>query len=577
MPSSRSLLRELSARPDPDRTLALLSQLSRVKLPAAQLSEYHELLLFYKAHPRSRQMREFCEQELLRFHGRVRALNKYEYAKLDQSGIVGTRLYYPYDEPMAEWLRGRCGEQIDVDWDAYDARDDDPLGSWLPLLMERTEGDALDSSELSTRALIAAARGTRNSLEWILERFGAVFPDRNLRQELYNPMQIALAMTLTPPGPSRTLWDDGEPNKLFLWDPEAARPTKSRSRPKGSDAKFDLVREIKRPIRIPAPVSPQRGRELLDLVMGTLLVRLRELYPCTHGNPAEVYDIPLERGIRIIWFFMTPGMRLPLEAGWGCLILKNNVPIGYGAGGMVAEQSEISINIFDTFRGGEAAWLYAQYARICYHWCRAPWLVTRKWQLGGEGNYEGIESGSYWFYDKLGFCSTAAKLRKLADAERRKIVRPQGSRSRLSRTAKKGYRSPVSVLNRLAEADMVMSMHGRPASEYEETPLERAGLAATRVIAQQFGAKRKGLETRVLKTMKDRFGLSFEGWTKDERSRFAQISLIMLAIPGFERWPVAERRKLFALARAKGSLREADYAKRIPENPKFWKAIRRLK
>ena len=124
---------------------------------------------------------------------------------------------------------------------------------------------------------------------------------------------------------------------------------------------------------------------------------------------------------------------------------------------------------------------------------------------------------------------------------------------------------------------MVMSMHGRPASEYEETPLERAGLAATRVIAQQFGAKRKGLETRVLKTMKDRFGLSFEGWTKDERSRFAQISLIMLAIPGFERWPVAERRKLFALARAKGSLREADYAKLIPENPKFWKAIRRLK
>jgi hypothetical protein len=552
MPSPRLLLRNLQDRPDAIRTLALLQDLARVTMNAQDLQKYHEQLLFYKAYPRSPELRAFCEQELSRFAQRVRKLGKSERLDLLQSGIAGSLICYPYDEPMAKWLLDQLGNHVDVDWEGYAEKDDDPIGGCLSLLMEPAEQDAVDARDLSARDIIDAARGDQTALAWLLERFRTALPDRNVRAEIYNPMQIPLAVKLTPEGPSRTRLDDGAPNQLFLWDPAAAR------------AGFDLVRETRRPLRIPRPVSRKRAQEILDLVYGSLLTRYRELYPATHCNLDEVYDIRLERGIRVLFFFMQPEYRLPLEAGWGCLLLKNNVPIGYGAGGMVAEQSEISINIFDTFRGGEAAWLYAQYARICYQWCRAPWLVTRKWQLGGEGNDEGIESGSFWFYDKLGFRSVDPRLRRLADSERKKIA------------ARKGYRCPESVLRKLAEADVVFSLQGRPASEYREFPAGAAGLAATGVIAKQFGGKRRGLQARVLQEMRQRFKLSYAGWSRDEKARFAQMSLFVLALPKVESWSAGDRRKLFAMCRAKGSSHEADYVRGMPENLKFFSALRKL-
>ncbi len=552
MASPRTLFRDLSARPDAGRTLSLLTELSRAKLSPKGLLAYHEQLLFYKAYPRSGELRVFAERELGQFAKRVKRLKQSDRDELMQTGVVGSTIRYPYDEPMAAWLLKQLERHVDFDWDAYDEKVDDPLAGYLPLFMETAEHDALDSGDLTTRDLIEAAHGERTALAWLLERFRAALPDRNVRQQIYNSMNLALRLELIPEGPSRTLLDDGPPEKLFVWDPEAAR------------AKFDWVREVQRPLRIPKPVSRKRAHEFLDLVLGSLLTRYRELYPATHCHLDEVYDIPLERGIRVIFFFMTPEKRLPLEAGWGCLLLKNNVPIGYGAGGMVAEQSEISINVFDTFRGGEAAWLYAQYARICYQWCRAPWLVTRKWQLGGDGNDEGIESGSFWFYDKMGFRSVDPKLRKLADQERKKIA------------SRKGYRCPEHALRKLAEADVVFNLHGRPASEYKEFPVANAGLAATRVITEQFGGKRAGLEARVLQTMKQRFGLSYAGWSKAEKVRFAQMSLFILALPKVEAWSASDQRKLFALARAKGSAQEADYVRLIPENRKFWEALRKV-
>jgi hypothetical protein len=552
MPSPTSLLRALKRRPSPEETLGILQELSRARLRPEELLRYHEILLFYKAYPRSPEIRRFCDLELNRFIARIRKLRKREFEELDQTSVVGTRIRYPYDEPMARWLLRQLNGHVDFDWETYEQKADDPLAAYIHLLMEPSAADAVDSPDFSTRDLIEAARGSQTTPAWLLNRFGVAFPDPHVRQEIYNGMNLPLTMALVPPGPSRTLLDDGPPRKLSVWKAEAGK------------VKFDLMAEIRRPIRIPPPVSPKRGRELLDLVYGTLLIRLRELYPATHANLSEIYDIPLERGIRIIWFFMKPEMRLPLEAGWGCLILRNNVPIGYGAGGMVADQSEISINIYDTFRGGEAAWLYSQYARICYQWCRAPWLVTRKWQLGGDGNEEGIESGSYWFYDKLGFRSVDPKLRRLAHEERRKII------------AQPGYRSPIRVLRRLAQADMVLSLTGHPAEDYRDFPLGQIGLAAARVAAGQFGGTGKDLDARVLKEMKRRFGVSYEGWTRDEKTRFAQMSLIVLALPNVERFTAGERRMFLKLGRAKGFPREADYAALMPYNRKFFEELRKL-
>ncbi len=550
MTSSRTLFKELAGKPGAGRTLEILQDLSSRPLRAKELLLLHEALLFYKAYPRSKEIRRFCEIELQGFYARARSLDEDERQLLDQSGVVGSRLFYGYDDSTTRWLISRQTGQMDLDWEAYDDLDSDPLATHLPAFLSPAEQDATDDQTLSVQEIVDAARGSQSALEWVLERFEAVYSE-STRADFYNPLQLPLKLELIPEGPSRTLVDDGQPGQLFLWDPEAAR------------AKFDLVKEVLKPLKLPQPLPRKKGEYYLNFAHAVLLIRLRELYPMTHGNPEEVYDIPLERGVRVIWWFMKPDIRLPLEAGWACILLKNNVPIGYGAGGILADRNEISINIFDTFRGGEAAWLYAQYARICHSLCPAPWLTTRKWQLGGEGNEEGLVSGSYWFYDKLGFRSTDSQLRRLADGERKKIA------------MKKGYRTPKRVLRKLAEADVVLSLEGHSAAEYSEYPLGAASMLTMQVIARQFNGNREKLIPQVLRELHTRFGLETENWTHHEKNRGALMAILCFAIPDFGKWSESQKKSVFEMCRLKGSHAEADYARGMRGNLKFFEVIRR--
>ncbi len=551
MPSFRALLSELDRRPDPTRTRELLATLCA--LPALHpraLLALHERLLFARAYPRSRAIYDLCTGELEGFAARVAALDEDGREELAQTGVAGTRITYPYDLPMARWLISRLREHIEIDWDTYEERETDPLGELLPLLLSKSEQDALDDVEISTRTLVEAARpASQTALSWLLERLETV-GDVALQQKVYNDLELALDVELAPSGsPARTTWDDGAPARLFLWDPVRAR------------APFDLRAEVKRPLRLPPPVAPARGRELLELCWGTLLPRLRELYPAIHGNPAEVYDIGLECGVRVILWFMDTAHRLPLEAGWGILLLKNHVPIGYGAGAMLADRAEIAINVFDTFRGGEAAWLYAQYARIFYAVSKVPWLVTRKYQVGYE-NEEGLGSGSFWFYDKLGFRSVDPEIRVLADVERAHIRKEPG------------YRSPKRVLRKLSEADVVLSLEGQNAGKYREFPLGAAGLAAAQSIATQFAGERNGLETRVLRVLKERLGWQAAGLTAAEKAAVAQMGLLVLNLKKIDNWPRCELAQLFEFCRLKGSPRETDYARAFATQRRFFTELR---
>jgi len=552
MPSPRTLIREFTARPDARRSLELLNKLAGMPLSARDLHAVHELLLFHKAYPLSEEMYDFCAKTLALLPKRIQQFDEESLAELDQSGMAGTRIFYPYDYETTRWLQKRLKYRVDVDWEAYEDRDDDPLADALPKLISRAEGDVLDTESLSTQDFVraACAPGKQTTLAWILDGFARAF-GAGMRETLYNEMQLMLSVTLEKSGPSRTLLDDGRPERVFVWEPQAAR------------APFDLVKEATRPLELPPPLDEKRGRALLDLALGTLLPRLRELYPLTHANPAEVYDIALERGIRIVVWFMVPEFRLPLEAGWGLLLLKNNVPIGYGAGGMLGQRSEIAINVFDTFRGGEAAWLYSQYARVFHAFCRAPWLVTRRYQVGYE-NEEGIASGAYWFWDKLGFRSVDKDIRKLADVERKKIARV------------KGYRTPRRELKKLAEADVAFSLEGTNVADYSEYPLGKVGLLATRTIAKRFGGERKGLEARALRALADAYGVSTVNFSSAEKSALAQMGLLILAIPDFGSWTTQERARVFELARLKGSAHEADYARAMAGNGRFFGALTKL-
>ena len=102
------------------------------------------------------------------------------------------------------------------------------------------------------------------------------------------------------------------------------------------------------------------------------------------------------------------------------MIYKNGVPIGYFEGITLFERMESGFNLYYTFRDGETAWLYARMLNVFHHFTGARAFSLDPYQIGHE-NEEGIESGAFWFYRKLGFRPTRKDILQLALKEEEKI------------------------------------------------------------------------------------------------------------------------------------------------------------
>ncbi len=128
-----------------------------------------------------------------------------------------------------------------------------------------------------------------------------------------------------------------------------------------------------------------------------------------------------------------PERRLLLESVYGFLTLKNGVPVGYVLVSALFGSSEIAYNVFETFRGGESGRIYGKVLALTRQLFGPDVFTIFPYQLGGYGNPEALESGAWWFYQKLGFRPRAPHVVALmergagADAGR---TRGTGRRSR---------------------------------------------------------------------------------------------------------------------------------------------------
>ncbi len=541
--SAKTLLKKLSERPGAEESLELLRALATTTHSAKTLEAFHDQLLFYKAYPVSDGVRRFCDKELAHFHERITA----DLADaLIQSGIAGTKLYYAFDYANAKYMQKQLGGFADLDWEDYEAKDHDPLASMLWLLLENAEADACDSETLTVREILQRAAGYRTVLSMLLNRFEQTFPEQ-VADTLYNDASLMLDMTLIPDGPSRTTTALPRPKDLWIWSPENAK------------LKLNFAEEIARPLEIPAPATTKRGQELLNIVHGTLTVRSREYFGAAHGNPAEMYEIHLERGGTLLVWFMQPQWRLPQEAGWGFLMLKNGVPISYGGGGMHPARLEIALNLFDTFRGGEAAWIYASLVRAARAFCPAPWVIARKYQIGYE-NKEALASGAYWFYDKLGLRPTTPAGRKLAESERKKIART------------KGYRSPITALKKLSDADIVLGVHDQDPALYREYPLDEVGMLAAQKLSE-FGPRDANFHKRLLKAVEERLGFALPAMPAFEKHWVGQHGAWLLSLDETKSWSNDQKATWLAMARGKGGAHEADYLKNAAKLSGYFDAL----
>jgi hypothetical protein len=207
----------------------------------------------------------------------------------------------------------------------------------------------------------------------------------------------------------------------------------------------------------------KEGERALDLAREASTVRYRELYGFTHGDAAHVYEAALGRGVQVFLIGLPAEKRLPLRAYHAAMIYKNGVPVGYFEGLSLFERMESGFNLYYTFRDGETAWLYARILNLMHHFAGVKSFAIDPYQIGYE-NEEGIESGAFWFYRKLGFRPTQRDVLRLVEKEEQKIA------------TRKDYRTPARTLRKLAESPMIFEMDQSKAGDWDGFAVRKIGL-----------------------------------------------------------------------------------------------------
>jgi hypothetical protein len=239
--------------------------------------------------------------------------------------------------------------------------------------------------------------------------------------------------------------------------------------------------------------------------------------------------------------------------------LRNGVPIGYVQFDVLFGNAEVSYNTFETFRGGEAGFVFCRLLSACRHVFGVTSFSIEPYQLGA-GNEEGIASGAWWFYARFGFRPENPAVLRLARAELAKRARDPR------------YRSNRGVLTRLAAAHMFW--RGDAKQPAIVTPQAAIGFALAHRLAAQAGGDREAAVDACEERAARRFGVtSTRNVTAGERFWWRRWAPLLDALPGVHRWSPAERRTTVDVVFAKGGRRESEYARLFDAHPRLPAAV----
>jgi hypothetical protein len=554
-------------------TRSLLDRLSRRRITDPQsLLRLHEALLFLRAFPQSSSLLPKIENLLDTFHLRVEKLraagtDMSAFDDFDTSGLAGTTMQDTLNFEAARWLVHRIPRNVEIAWDDYQGEDqaERAMGATWPRFIPLLEEDADVEANIPWRRWLDAARGREPDLEFVVCQFGQLPLTHRARAELYESLRIPIRWRLENLKLSRTRNWIRPRQFYFHTEPLIAR------------SQVSLAHELANPFPRLTKLSPREGDKVLRLVREVMLVRYRELYGTTLGDPRSVVRADLGRGVMIHLWNLPPARRLPLRAYVAGFTLKNGVPINYIEAIGLCEWIEVGFNTFYTYRQGETAWIYAQALRSVCAFTGATTISIYPYQIG-QNNDEALDSGAFWFYRKLGFRCGRADLEQLAGREEQRIA------------ANPRYRTSRKTLKRLAEAHMFYEVVDRAKRDVSATVEERAFKAAsasplseprfspcglpgpwdtfsTRNLALSVNARmarefhgdaakvREVSVARVARALR----LNPARWTPAQRHSLENWSLMLALIPDLSRWSSNEKRSLVKIIQSQSAPDEMRY------------------
>jgi hypothetical protein len=525
------------------RKLALLDVLDRARLATArQVERLHEVLCFLRAYPDDARVAARAGRLLQRFARRP-DLRPHR-AALADSGIAGTTIRYRFFWPTARWLAHRWPAQFRLNRDDGEAEDN--IAGALPLLVTPAEAQWLRERAPAGYAALDALRGRATDATFLVRAIESMPGDTFTRESLYDGLDPSCELVPGPDTPSRTLAVHVNAPTVFRTGPlRRGRPI--------------LREEIRRAPRGVRTLAPAEGLQVVELARGAMITRKRDLDAFAYGDARDVRIVDDGDGLAFALIGVVPERRTLLPAIYGALTLQNGVPVGYSQIDAIAGTAAISFNAFPTFRGGEAAHTFARLLALARHLLGATSYSIEPYQLG-VGNEEGIESGAWWFYWKMGFRPRAAQARRIARTE---LARMRSNPR---------HRSSPATLRKLAGWHLLFD--AEPARGRGLPPGAALGARAAALMARRSGADRSAALEEASQRLMRLAGLrSLQGFTPGERLAWRRWSPLALALPGVSRWSTAERRALGRVVRAKGGRRESDFAALFDAHPKLVRAL----
>jgi len=533
-------------RKSAQRVAHLLKRLGRLKVDDPDsLIRLHELLLFIRAHPHNSAVLTQADAELRKMPIRIsqlreggRDLSSLEHP--DISGIAGTSVKDTFSYPIVRWLVEHRPSQVDFYWDWFE--DENSLAEAWPRFMPLLEEDSFVEANVPYGEWLRNASGRRHEVAWLLDRFSMLPVSELQKSELYDSQQLYVRWQFNYRD-SRTGLRHGR-GKFFFHDA-----------PMIQRRDVNLRTELLKPLTRLKKLSAREGLQAIDLARTASTVRYRELYGFTNGDPKAVYSAELGRGVELVVITLPPEKRLPLRAYHSAMIYKNGVPVGYFEGLSLFERMESGFNLYYTFREGETAWLYARVLSVMRKLTGVSAFSLDPYQIGHE-NEEGIESGAFWFYRKLGFRSSRNSIRKLTRREEEKIA------------SRKNYRTSAATLRRLAEAPMIFELDQTHEGDWDHFQIRNIGFAVQRLMASKFDGDATRMRLHAAEFVRDALGIQYK--------MTADLTVALLLMQDLDSWEDKDKELLRRIIEAKTRNTESTYLHLLQRHSRLRNEIIRL-
>lgn len=384
---------------------------------------FHDALLLLEAYPPTKKLHRQANSALDNFYLTVTKFidsNPKAEEELVNSGLSGTEVHGAFTFPLLNALRKASVSCLYLHSFAEDST---PAGEVLKYFLPQSEFETVNK-DVENEELISSLFGKDIQLPRLLDCMDINNMKADLRDQLFGNLKLFAGIQLDGSIPDRTTARGVGGNVFFHSEIQ-----------KRADPSEVIGRKLPAPVKI----SKSQKEKLILNSMCMLATLNRETDPVTVCDHNSITVFHLERGVTVALFSMEADRRMPLESYIGYVLFKNGLPMAYGGSWIFGNSALFGINIFEPFRGGESALTILQLLRVYHQHYGVEAFSVEPYQFGKD-NPEGILSGAYWFYYKMGFRSDDKKLSALAEKEFSKMKKS------------KAYRSSVSTLERFTDS-----------------------------------------------------------------------------------------------------------------------------